>query len=393
MLRFGARSRAVARCRLPAVAPSNLPLRRLLSTGPVFAKSVFPNAPAGARLFRRPSVAPASAASAAVARALSSSASEKPPVSESLRPVGNAWTYATPKQPLGVPVPKGQTISDQTLSRLPHISAESLARYPHTKLTTLPNGIRVATERGFGETATVGVWVDTGSRYETAETNGVAHFLEHLFFKGTERRDQQSLEMEVENIGGHLNAYTSREQTVFYAKVFQKDVPQAMDILGDILLNSKFSEEAVERERAVILKEHEEVNNNMEEVIFDRLHETAFRGTSLSRPILGSVENIKSITRKDIVDYVQTHYTAPRMVIAALAPSTTTSSSLWPPKSSRTSRATRRRPRKLCSSLRSSPVLTCASGSIRWTTRTSRSRSPPPAGRIRTRSRSSSFRR
>ncbi len=136
-----------------------------------------------------------------------------------------------------------------------------------------------------------------------------------LVSQGTARRTQQQLEVEVENIGGHLNAYTSREQTVFYAKVFKQDVPQAMDILGDILLNSQFTEEAVERERAVILKEHEEVNNSMEEVIFDRLHETSFRGTSLARPILGSVENINSIKREDIIDYVKTHYTAPRMVI------------------------------------------------------------------------------
>jgi processing peptidase subunit beta len=192
---------------------------------------------------------------------------------------------------------------------------QALGKYPQTKVTTLENGLRVATERGFGETATVGVWIDTGSRYEDAKSNGVAHFLEHIIFKGTNKREQEALEVEVENMGGHLNAYTSREQTVFYAKVFKQDVSQAMDILADILQNSKMSEDAIERERNVILKEHEEVNNNLEEVVFDRLHETAFRGTSLGRTILGSVDNIKSITRNDILNYVQTHYTAPRMVI------------------------------------------------------------------------------
>jgi hypothetical protein len=94
----------------------------------------------------------------------------------------------------------------------------SLLHYPLTRVTELSNGLRVASESGPGETATVGVWIETGSRYEDEKTNGVAHFLEHMTFKGTSRRTRQSLEMEVENLGGHLNAYTSREQTVFYAK-------------------------------------------------------------------------------------------------------------------------------------------------------------------------------
>lgn len=120
----------------------------------------------------------------------------------------------------------------------------------------------------------------------------------------------------MENIGGHLNAYTSREQTVFYAKVNKQDVPQAMDILADILTNSQYSEEAIERERDVILREMQEVDGTMEEVIFDRLHETAYRGTMLGKTILGPAENIKSITRAHITDYINTHYTAPRMVVA-----------------------------------------------------------------------------
>jgi processing peptidase subunit beta len=193
----------------------------------------------------------------------------------------------------------------------------ALAHYPETQVTTLGNGLRVASEPGHGETTTVGVWIDTGSRYENAKNNGVAHFLEHMFFKGTGKRTRMGLEMEVENLGGHLNAYTSREQTVFYAKVFKQDLPQAMDILADILQNSKISTANIERERSVILREMEEVNNQMEEVVFDRLHETAYRGTSLGRTILGPQENIKSITRDDIMDYIGTHYTAPRMVIAA----------------------------------------------------------------------------
>jgi len=192
----------------------------------------------------------------------------------------------------------------------------SLTSYPQTKQTTIANGLRVASETGCGETATVGVWIDAGSRYETPETNGVAHFLEHMLFKGTSKRTRTQLEQEVENIGGHLNAYTSREQTVFYAKVNKADVPQAMDILSDILTNSVFSQQAIDRERGVILREMEEVNKTMEEVIFDRLHETAYRGTMLGQTILGPTENINSITRQQITDYIGTHYVAPRMVVA-----------------------------------------------------------------------------
>lgn len=160
----------------------------------------------------------------------------------------------------------------------------------------------------------MGVWIDAGSRYETAANNGVAHFLEHISFKGTQKRTQQQLEVEIENMGGHLNAYTSREQTVYYARVFKNDVPQAMEILSDILTNSLMDKDAIERERDVILREMVEVNKVYEEQILDHLHETAFMGTGLGRTILGPEENIKRLTRDDLVNYVQTHYTANRCV-------------------------------------------------------------------------------
>jgi len=137
-----------------------------------------------------------------------------------------------------------------------------------------------------------------------------------MAFKGTDKRTQQALEVEIENMGGHLNAYTSREQTVYFAKVFKKDVGQAVEILSDILLNSKLEESAIERERDVILREMSEVNKQQEELVLDRLHETAFQGTGLGRTILGPEENIRSLSKADLTDYISTHYTAPRMVIA-----------------------------------------------------------------------------
>lgn len=190
-------------------------------------------------------------------------------------------------------------------------------RAPTTDVTTLNSGLRVASETVQGsETATVGVWIDAGSRYETASNNGVAHFLEHLAFKGTEKRTQQQLEVEIENMGGHLNAYTSREQTVYFAKVFKSDVGKAVEILSDILLKSKLDEAAIERERDVILREMSEVNKEQEELVLDHLHATAYQGTGLGRTILGPEENIRSLSQNDLVDYIQQHYTAPRMVVA-----------------------------------------------------------------------------
>ncbi|KAI4387939.1 hypothetical protein MLD38_000322 [Melastoma candidum] len=189
---------------------------------------------------------------------------------------------------------------------------------PETRVTTLPNGLRVATESNLAaRTATVGVWIDAGSRFETEETNGTAHFLEHMIFKGTEKRTARQLEEEIENMGGHLNAYTSREQTTYYAKVLDKDVNQALDILADILQNSRFEENRITRERDVILREMEEVEGQTEEVIFDHLHATAFQYSPLGRTILGPAQNIKTITKAHLQNYIKTHYTAPRMVIAA----------------------------------------------------------------------------
>jgi len=192
-----------------------------------------------------------------------------------------------------------------------------LLNVPETKITTTSNGIRVASQKVPGQTAAVGVWIDTGSVYENDKNNGVAHFVEHLSFKGTEKRTQQGLEVEVENMGARLNAYTSREQTVFYANCFKEDAPKAVDILSDILQNAKFSEDAIDYERGVILREMEEVETMDEEVIMDHLHSVAYQGHPLGYTILGPEKNIKSLTRDDLTSYVKTHYTGGRMVVSA----------------------------------------------------------------------------
>ncbi|KFD72731.1 hypothetical protein M514_01857 [Trichuris suis] len=226
------------------------------------------------------------------------------PIRRALNTLGTKWLYRN-------------ALASQ-LSKLHSLSyKDAIINMPETQVTTMRNGLRVASEDSGSLTSTIGVWIDAGSRYETEKTNGVAHFLEHMAFKGTGRRSQLDLELEVENMGAHLNAYTSREQTVYYAKCFTKDAERAVDILSDILLNSTYGPQEIERERGVILREMQEVEQNMQEVVFDYLHSTAFQGTSLARTILGPTENIKSIKRDDLISYVREHYLAPRMVLAS----------------------------------------------------------------------------
>ncbi|XP_050315867.1 mitochondrial-processing peptidase subunit beta [Anthonomus grandis grandis] len=187
---------------------------------------------------------------------------------------------------------------------------------PPTKVTTLSNGIRVATEDWGSQTATVGIWIDAGSRYENAKNNGVAHFMEHMAFKGTNKRTQSQLELEIEDLGAQLNAYTSREQTVYYSKCLSKDVPKAIEILADIVQNAKLGEAEIERERGVILREMQEVESNLQEVVFDHLHAIAYQGTPLANTILGPTANIRSINNLDLRNYLDNHYKASRIVVA-----------------------------------------------------------------------------
>lgn len=193
---------------------------------------------------------------------------------------------------------------------------QALVNVPPTQLTVLDNGIRIASEDSGAATATVGLWIDAGSRYENSKNNGVAHFLEHMAFKGTSKRSQTDLELLVENMGAHLNAYTSREQTVFYAKCLANDVPTAVEILADIIQNSSLAEPEIERERGVILREMQDVESNLQEVVFDHLHATAFQGTPLGQTILGPTKNIKKISKADLQQYIKTHYQPSRIVLA-----------------------------------------------------------------------------
>src|SRR5438309_6004330 len=187
-----------------------------------------------------------------------------------------------------------------------------------TQLSTLANGLRVATDRvDTVDTVSLGIWIDVGTRHEPAEINGAAHFLEHMAFKGTERRSARDIAEEIEAVGGHLNAYTSRESTAYYAKVLKEDLPLALDILADILLHSSFDPTELERERTVILQEIGQANDTPDDIVFDNFQERAFPDQAMGRPVLGSPEIIQSIARETVAGYLHDNYAAPRMVLAA----------------------------------------------------------------------------
>ncbi|CAI5757551.1 unnamed protein product [Candida verbasci] len=190
---------------------------------------------------------------------------------------------------------------------------------PTYRTTILPNGLTVASESmPATRTATVGVWINAGSRADNPKSSGTAHFLEHLAFKGTSKRTQHNLELEIENIGSQINAYTSRENTVYYTKCLSKDLGQNVDILSDLLTKSKLDKRAIENERHVILQESDEVDKMYDEVVFDHLHAVAYKNQDLGRTILGPRELIKTINRNDLVNYITTNYKGDRMALVGV---------------------------------------------------------------------------
>lgn len=184
--------------------------------------------------------------------------------------------------------------------------------------TRLSNGLRIATDSMESvETTSVGIWVDAGARNEGVEINGVSHMLEHMAFKGTKRRTARGIAEEIEAVGGHLNAYTSREQTAYFARVVADDLPLAVDMLADILQHSTFEEQELERERAVIIQEIGQTQDTPDDLVFDQLQEVAFPDQSLGRSILGTVERVNGFGRDTLRSYMDVHYRAPGMVVVA----------------------------------------------------------------------------
>ena len=186
------------------------------------------------------------------------------------------------------------------------------------RVTTLPSGLIVVTERmDRVETVSLGAYVASGTRNEEAAQNGVSHFLEHMAFKGTERRNAAEIAEAVENVGGHINAYTAREQTAYYVKLLKEDLALGADIIGDILTHSVFAPDEVERERGVILQEIGQANDTPDDIIFDHFQEAAYPSQAMGRPVLGTEEIIRNLRRQEISAYMHSHYAAKNVVVAA----------------------------------------------------------------------------
>ena len=186
------------------------------------------------------------------------------------------------------------------------------------QLTRLPSGLTVVTEQmDRVETVSFGAYVAAGTRNETAEENGVSHFLEHMAFKGTERRTAAQIAEQIEDVGGHINAATAREQTAYYVKVLKEDMGLAADIIGDILTHSTFEPEELERERGVILQEIGQANDTPDDIIFDHFQHAAFPSQPMGRPVLGTENGIKTMPRSMLTGYMKRHYAHANVVVAA----------------------------------------------------------------------------
>lgn len=182
----------------------------------------------------------------------------------------------------------------------------------------LSNGLTIATQTmPHIESVALGIWIKTGSRNETAGQHGIAHLLEHMAFKGTENRSSLRIATDIEDVGGDINAATNVETTAYFARVMQKDMPLAIDILCDIITSPKFDRGELEREKQVILQEIGAAHDTPDDVVFDHFTETAFRHQMIGRPILGTPETVKSFSDDDLRSFMKTHYSAERMVIAA----------------------------------------------------------------------------
>jgi len=186
------------------------------------------------------------------------------------------------------------------------------------EVSRLSNGLTVATETIPSiETVALGVWVKSGARNERDEEHGIAHLLEHMAFKGTGQRSAWDIASQIEDVGGEINAATSVETTAFFARVLADDIPLAVDILSDILTDSRFDPNELEREQHVILQEIGAAYDTPDDIVFDRFTETAFRHQTIGRSILGTPETVKSFTSAQLRSYMDRQYGADRMVVVA----------------------------------------------------------------------------
>ena len=182
----------------------------------------------------------------------------------------------------------------------------------------LANGLRIAVEPMPGlRSATIGLFLSAGGRHERVEQNGIAHFLEHMAFKGTPTRTARQIAEEIEDVGGYINAYTGKEMTAYYARILEADVERGLDIIADIVLNPIFAKPDIEVERGVILQEIGQALDTPDDIIFDWLQEAAYPGQPFGRTILGPAERVSGFGKRDLSGFVAEHYGPDRMILAA----------------------------------------------------------------------------
>ncbi|MBK7090481.1 MAG: insulinase family protein [bacterium] len=183
--------------------------------------------------------------------------------------------------------------------------------------TVLENGIRVVSESmPYLKSASIGIWVDVGSRNEMPRENGISHFIEHMCFKGTEKRTAKEIAQSLEILGGSLNAFTSRENTCYYCRVIDENFDTGFDVLADLLTNSLFDPAELEREKEVICEEIKDVFDTPAELVHDYFADAMWKPHPLGQTIMGDAEGIRKLTRTDVLDYIRRNYTTDRVVVA-----------------------------------------------------------------------------
>ncbi len=184
--------------------------------------------------------------------------------------------------------------------------------------TILDNGIRVVSEKmNYGHSVSIGVWLVSGSRYETVKQNGVSHLLEHMLFKGTPSRSAYDIAISLESLGGHLNAFTEKEFTCYYAFILDENVSEALEVIADIIQNGVLAEEDLKNEKRIVFEEIQNIEDTPEDWIHDCFCQTVYGQHDMGLPILGSKESLQRITRSDLVEYKDQCYTSNNIIVAA----------------------------------------------------------------------------
>jgi predicted Zn-dependent peptidase len=212
-------------------------------------------------------------------------------------------------------------VHDQEFMQKTSLSPDRTERQTGNSLynkTVLGNGLRIVTETiPYVRSVSLGVWANVGSRDESASENGITHFLEHMVFKGTKNRTVKEIAQSLESVGGYLNAFTTKEQTCYYARVLDEHVTRAMDVISDLVLNATFKSNEVEKEKQVVIEELKNAEDNPDDIIHDYFEKALFPTHSLGFPIIGTEPNLRRFQRDDLRRHVATHYVPSNLVVAA----------------------------------------------------------------------------